>query len=129
MGDKMERNKVKLEIYEGDPFGSACCDPGPLVSSAEAVEKLRQMLTERYQIVEKLSKEFKDAVQVEREIISQKRWDYPKYVRNLMSDGKPLPYVFISGEEVAVGKFPTYEEFVTLLKPYLWTVSMKSKGR
>lgn len=115
----MEKSKVKIEIFEGDPFGSACCGPGPRISSLEAAEKLRQMLTERNQIVEKLSKEFKDAVQVEREIISQKRWDYPEYVRRLMSEGKSLPYIFLNGEAIAVGKFPTYEEFVTLLKPHL----------
>jgi len=115
----MEKSKIKLEIFEGDPFGGACCGPGPRISSLEAVERLRQMLTERGQIVEKLSKEFKDVVQVEREIISQKRWDYPEYVRRLMFDGKPLPYIFINGEAVAIGKFPTYEEFVTLLKPHL----------
>ena len=115
----MEKNKIKLEIYEGDPFGSACCGPGPLITSEAAVEELRQMLTERYQIVERLSKEFRDTAQVQREIISQKRWDYPKDVRNLMSDGKPLPYIFINGEAVVVGKFPTYEEFVMLLKPHL----------
>jgi len=115
----MEKGKVKLEIYEGDPFGSACCGPGPRITSTEQVEKLRQMLTERNQTVEKLSKEFKDTVQVEREIISQKRWDYPEYVRKLMYDGKPLPYIFINGEAVAIGKFPSYEEFVALLKSHL----------
>jgi len=117
--DTMEKSKIKIEICEGDPFGSACCGPCPRISSLEAVEKLRQMLTERGQIVEKLFKEFKDVVQVEREIISQKRWDYPEYVRRLMFDGKPLPYIFINGEAVSIGKFPTYEEFVTLLKPHL----------
>ena len=115
----MEKSKIKIEIFEGDPFGSSCCGPGPLVSSPEAVKKLHQMLIERNQIAEKLYKEFKDVIQVEREIISQKRTDYPKYVRKLMLEGKPLPYVFINGEAVANGKFPTYEEFITLLKPYL----------
>lgn len=115
----MEKNKIKVEIFEGDPFGSACCGPGPRINSPEAVEKLRQMLTERYQTVEKLSKELKDVIQVERDIISQKRWDYPEYVRKLMYDDKPLPYIFINGEAVAVGKFPSYEEFVTLLKSHL----------
>jgi hypothetical protein len=62
--DDMEKTKIKLEIFEGDPFGSACCGPGPL-SSSDAVKKLRQMLIERSEIVEKLSKEFKDIVQVE----------------------------------------------------------------
>lgn len=115
----MEKSKVKLEIFEGDPFGSACCGPGPRITSVEAAEKLRQMLMERGQTVEKLSKEFKDKVQVEREIISPKRWDYPEYVRKMMSDNKPLPYIFINGEAVAIGRFPSYEEFVTLLKPRL----------
>lgn len=114
----MEKSKIRVEIFEGDPFGSACCGP-PRIDSPEAVEKLRQTLTERYQTVEKLSKEFKDAIQIERDIISQKRWDYPEYVRQLMSDNKPLPYTFINGEAVAIGKFPTYDEFVTLLKPHL----------
>ena len=115
----MEKIKVKLEIFEGDPFGTACCGPGPLLTSPNAVEKLRLMLLERNQITEKLSKEFTDAVQVEREIISQKRSDYPEQVRKLLFEGKPLPYVFINGEAVATGRFPTYEEFVTLLKPYV----------
>jgi hypothetical protein len=115
----MQESKIIIEIYEGDPFGSACCGPGPRINSPEAIEKLRQMLTERYQTVEKLSKEFKDTIQVEREIISQKRWDYPEYVRRLMFDGTPLPYIFINGEAVAIGKFPTYEEIVTLLKPFV----------
>jgi len=122
----MEKSKIKVEIFEGDPFGSACCGPGPRINSPEAVEKVRQMLTERYQTVEKLTKEFKDVAQVEREIISQKRWDYPEYVRRLVSNGKPLPYIFINGEAVSIGKFPTYEEFVTLLKPHLGKVSGSS---
>lgn len=115
----MQKNQIKMEIYEGDPFGSACCGPGPRISSLEAAQKLRQMLAERERIVGRLSTEFKDRVQVEREILSQKRHDYPDYVRRLVFADKPLPYVFINGEAVAVGKFPTYEEFVTLLKPHL----------
>jgi len=112
----MQKSKIKIEIFEGDPFGSACCGPGPRIGSPEAVERLRQMLTERSQIVEKLSREFKDEAQIKREIISQKRWDYPEYVRKLMFDGKPLPYIFINGEASVIGKFPSYEEFAALLK-------------
>lgn len=108
-----------MEIYEGDPFGSACCGPGPRIASLEAAEKLRQMLTERNNIIEKLSREFKDTVQIEREILSQKRQDYPDHVRRVMFDNKPLPYIFINGEAAVMGKFPTYEEFVMLLKPHL----------
>ncbi len=110
----MEKGKLKIEIYEGDPFGGACC--GPRITSPQAVEKLRKMLTERSQIVRRLQNEFKNKVHVERETISAKRWDYPEYVRRLRVNNKPLPYVFLSGEAVAIGKFPSYEEFVTLLK-------------
>ena len=123
----MEKNKVKLEIYEGDPFGSTCCGPGPLITSPEAAKKFRQMLTERNQTVEKLSREFRDVVEIEREILSKKRHDYPDYVRKLMFDDKPLPYVFINGEPVIIGRFPTYEEFVTLLRPHLETSEASEK--
>jgi len=109
----MKKGKLKIEIYEGDPFGGACC--GPRITSPQTVEKLQKMLTERSEIVERLQNEFKDKVDVKREIISAKRWDYPEYVRRLRVDNKPLPYVFLNGETVAVGKFPSYEEFVTLL--------------
>ena len=110
----MEKGKLKIEIYVGDPFGGACC--GPRITSSQAVERVRKMLSERSEIVERLRNEFKDKVDVEREIISSKRWDYPEYVRKLMVNNKPLPYVFLNGEAVAIGKFPSYEEFVALLK-------------
>ncbi|MGQ9461219.1 MAG: hypothetical protein ACUVRA_08340 [Candidatus Bathyarchaeaceae archaeon] len=111
----MEKGKLKIEIYEGDPFGGACCGP-PRISSPEAAEKLRNMLTERSQIVKRLQNEFKDKVDVKRDIISAKRWDYPGYVMKLRIDNKPLPYIFLNGEAVVIGKFPSYEEFVALLK-------------
>ncbi|MEM2917493.1 MAG: hypothetical protein QXN63_03965 [Candidatus Bathyarchaeia archaeon] len=40
-----------------------------------------------------------------------------------MFDGKPLPFIFINGEAVAVGRFLTYEEFVTLLKERVRTAN------
>jgi len=112
----MEKSKIRIEIYEGDPFGGACCGPGPLVSSVNAVERLRRMLEERNQIVKRLSEEYKDKITMNREIISQKRWDYPAYVIRLLYEGKPTPYIFIDEEPVSIGKFPTYEEFVALLR-------------
>ena len=115
----MEKVKIRLEIYEDDPFGSTCCGPGPRVTSLAAVEKLRRMFEERSEIAEKLSEEYKDSVTIKRDFINQKRWDYPEYVIKLMSDSKPTPYIFIDGEPVVVGKFPTYEEFTTLLKAHL----------
>jgi len=112
----MEKVKLRLEIYEDDPFGSTCCGPGPRVTSLAAVEKLRRMLEERSEIVKKLLEEYKDNVTIRRDTINQKRLDYPEYVMKLMLDSKPAPYVFIDGEPVIVGKFPSYEEFTTLLK-------------
>jgi glutaredoxin len=115
----MEKSKIRIEIYEGDPFGSTCCGPGTRVTSLAAVEKLRSMLEERSEIVKRLSQEYKDNVTIKRDTISQKRWDYPEYVMKLMLDSKPVPYIFINGEPVMVGKFPSYEEFATLLKARL----------
>jgi hypothetical protein len=118
-GSNMEKGKIKLEIYEDDPFGSTCCGPGPRLTSPAAVEKLRGMLEERSEIAKKLSEDYKDSVTVKRETINQKRSDYPECVMKLMIDSKPTPYVFIDGELVVVGKFPSYEEFTTLLKAHL----------
>lgn len=115
----MEKTKVKLEIYEDDPFGSTCCGPGPRVTSLAAVEKLRKRLEERSEIAKKLSEEYRDSVTVKRDTINQKRWDYPEYVTKLMLDSKPTPYIFIDGEPVVIGKFPSYEEFTALLKTHL----------
>jgi len=111
----MKEDTVKIEIYEGDPF-KGCCGPG--IASVATIEKLRNMLVERNHIVKRLRNELKDQVEVEREIISRRRWDYPGYVRKLLAENKPLPYIFFNGEAVSIGKFPSYEEFQTLLKPY-----------
>jgi len=115
----VEKGKVRIEIYESDPFGSTCCGLGPRMTSFVAVEKLRKILEERSEIVKKLSDEYKDSVTIKRDMINQKRWNYPEYVTKLMSDDKPVPYVFINEELVVVGKFPSYEEFVALLKARL----------
>ena len=111
----MEKVKVRLEIYEGDPFGSACCGPGPRATSLDAAEKLRKMLEERSEIVKKISEKYGTCVSVRRDTINQKRWDYPEYVLKLMSDDKPVPYVFINEELAMTGEFPSYERFVALL--------------
>jgi hypothetical protein len=117
----MKKVKIKLEIYEDDPFGSTCCGPGPRVTSLAAVEKLRRRLEERSEIVKKLSEEYKDSVAISRDFISQKRGDYPEYVMKLVLDSKPTPYIFVDGEPVIVGKFLSYEEFTTMLKAHLRT--------
>lgn len=110
-----EKDKIRIEIYEGDPFEGACCGPGPRVTSLAAVEGLRKMLEERSEIVKKISEKYRDCVSVKRDTISQKRRDYPEYVVRLMSDDKPVPYVFINEELVVIGEFPSYEKFVALL--------------
>ncbi len=123
----MEKSKIRLEIYEGDPFGSTCCGPGPQITSLEAAEKLRQMLIERNRTVEKISIEFREFVKVKREVISQKRHDYPDYVTKMMFEDQPLPYIFINGETAVFGRFPSYEEFVALLKKLLESAEHLSK--
>jgi hypothetical protein len=124
---EVERKKVKLEIYEGDPFGSACCGPGPRITSLEAAKKLREMLTERNRTIEKLSGKYRNSVEIEREIISLKRHDYPDHVTRTMAEDKPLPYIFINGEAAVIGEFPSYEEFVTLLEKRLESTEHLSK--
>jgi tRNA G37 N-methylase TrmD len=123
----MQQNKIKVEIYEGEPFSSACCGPVPRVNSMEDVEKLRQTLIERPQIVEKLSAEFKDEAEIHRDLVSEKRWDYPEYVRKLNQEGTALPYIFINGEAAVIGRFPSYEEFMTLLKQRLESMEHRDK--
>ena len=110
------KKMIRIEIYEGDPFGGACCGPGPIVTSVNAVERLRKMLEERNQTVKKLAEEYKDKVTIKREIISQKRWDYPAHVIRMLRESKPKPYIFINEEPVSIGEFPPYEEFTALLK-------------
>lgn len=114
----VEPGKLTIEIYEGDPFGSACCGPGPLVTSTVAAGKLRKTLMDRSEIVERLAREYGDRVTVKRDIINQKRLDYPEYVMKLISDNKPVPYVFVGGEAVIIGKFPSYEEFLLLIRSH-----------
>ena len=112
----MDTPKLKLEIYQGDPFSGACCGPG--TGSPESLEKLRKMLNERSQILKKLQNEFEDKVYFKSEIVSPKRWDYPEHVRRLMAENKPLPYIFINEQTAATGSFPSYNEFVMLIKSF-----------
>jgi hypothetical protein len=126
-GLNVEKVKIRLEIYEDDPFGSTCCGPGPRITSLEAAQKLRRMLGERSEIVKKLSEDYRDSVTVKRDTINQKRSDYPEYVMKLMLDSKPTPYIFVDGEPVIVGKFPSHVEFTTLLKTHLRNVQKQDQ--
>ncbi len=123
----MEKAKIKLEIYEDDPFGSTCCGPGPRVTSLSTVERVRKMLEERSEIIKQLSEEYKDDVTIRRDTINRKRHDYPAYVTKLALDSKPTPYIFIDGEPVIIGRFPPYEEFTALLKAHLKSEPRKNQ--
>jgi hypothetical protein len=115
----MEKSKIRIDIYESDPFGRICCGPGPRLASPAIVEELRGRLEERSEIVRKLLEKYKDNITLRRYTISNKRSDYPEYVTRLMLDETPSPYVFINKELAVTGKFPSYEEFVELLDALL----------
>lgn len=51
-GIEIQRKKIKIYIYEGDPFTCFCCGRGP--TSAGASNDFRNMLSERSQIVKRL---------------------------------------------------------------------------
>lgn len=116
----MNTDKVRVEIYEGDPF-TGCCGPGS--DSEGSVENLRTMLIERSNVITKLEKEFGDKVEIERDVISIRRGlgTYPDHVRKVLLERgmETLPCVFIDGKVVSVGKFPSYHEFRSLIKNYV----------
>lgn len=112
----MDTPKLKLEIYQGDPFGCACCGPG--ATSPDALGKLRKMLTERSQVLKKIQKTFENEIDFKIEIISPKRWNYPGHVRRLMAENQPFPYIFIDDSAVIIGRFPSYTELETIIKSY-----------
>jgi hypothetical protein len=116
----MQNGKIKLEIYEDDPFEGSCC--GPSRVPEQSVEELRRMLIERNETVRRLEEKLHGMVEVSRDIISGRRglMSYPEHVRNALSQkGRTsLPYVFIEEKLVTAGNFPSYEEFLTLLNTY-----------
>jgi ribosomal protein L16 Arg81 hydroxylase len=113
----MRNNRIKLEIYEGDPSEGSCC--GPSRVSEQSVEELRRMLIDRNETVRRLEEKFQGIVEVSRDVISSRRglMSYPERVRKALSQkGRAsLPYVFIEGKLVTAGDFPSYEEFLALL--------------
>jgi len=117
----MSDDKIKLEIYEGDPFKGSCCSPARL--SGQSVDELRRMLTERNETVRRLGQRFHETVEIKRDIISNRRGllTYPVYVRRVLSEKgwDSLPYVFLDGQLACVGIFPSYDGFVALVSAYL----------
>jgi len=114
----MSREKIKVEIYEGDPF-TGCCGPG--IASPSAIEKLRKMLTERNETVKTLREEFREEVEIERDIVSdRRRYDmYPPHVCKLLSARTRVPFILINGHLVSEGAFPSLEDFRQLIKEHI----------
>jgi len=114
----MSKAKLKVEIYEGDPF-TGCCGPG--IASTTAIEKLRKMLTERYETVKALKEEFKEQLEIERGIISSQRlYDmYPPHICKLLMAGTRVPFIVINGQLVLEGVFPSLEDFRKLISDHI----------
>jgi len=115
------RRKIKVEIWEGDPFGNVCCKPNIEVSGDNSAEQIRNMLISRSNIVKMLEKELGNFIDIERNIVRQDRFDLPEHVRKaIIEEGyDSLPFIFINDKKILSGKFPPYNEFKSLLKPYL----------
>ncbi len=114
----MSKDKVKVEIYEGDPF-TGCCGPGR--ASMVAIERTRKMLMERNETVKTLREEFKEQIEIERDIVSSRtRYDmYPPHVCKLLMAGTRVPFVVINGQLVLEGKFPSLADFRRLMNEHV----------
>ncbi len=115
----MRMNKVRVEIYEGDPFSGGCCGPG--VGSVEAATKLRKMLTERDDTATRLRTEFKGSIEITREVVGARKSldNYPVHAREFISANASLPFVLVNEKLAVKGRFPSYEEFKRLIIEHL----------
>lgn len=109
---------VRVEIYEGDPF-TGCCGPGR--ASTAAVDRTRRMLMERNETVKTLREEFKEQVEIEREIISTRRKidSYPPHVWKRLAGRTKVPFILINGQLVLEGRFPSLEDFRQLVEEHV----------
>jgi len=128
VGDQVSKGKVRVEIYEGDPF-KGCCGPG--IASRDAIERLRKMLMERNETVKTLREEFKEEVEIEREIVSsRKRYDmYPPHVCKLLLAGAQVPFIVINGQLVLQGEFPSLKNFRQLISEHIKNLPQGSLGQ
>jgi hypothetical protein len=124
----MSKAKVKVEIYEGDPF-TGCCGPG--IASIDAIERLRKMLIERNETVNALKQEFKEQLEIEREIVSSRRsYDtYPSHIYKLLSAGTRVPFIVINGQLVLDGTFPSLEDFRNLINKHIQNLHQEASGQ
>ncbi len=114
----MSKGKIRVEIYEGDPF-TGCC--GPVMTSPGAAENLRKMLVERNRTVETLKEEFKEQIEVDREIVGTRRkYDlYPQHTLKFLKGDTKMPFILINGKLVSEGVFPSYDDFKQLVLKYI----------
>ena len=118
------KGKIKVEIWEGDPFGNVCCKPNIEVSGDNSAEQIRNMLIDRRNTIKMLEKELGNFIDIERNIVRQDRFDLPEYFKQaIIEEGyDSLPFIFINDKKILSGKFPSYDEFRSLLKPYLESI-------
>jgi len=116
----MSKDKVKVEIYEGDPF-TGCCGPG--IASMAAIERTRKMLMERNETVKALKEEFKEQIEIERDVVSaRRRYDtYPPHIYKLLLARTRVPFILMNGQLVSEGAFPSLEDFKRLIKEHVST--------
>jgi len=106
----------EVEIWEADPFGSSCCGVGARRMTAGEAERFIAEVKDRDRLVKLVTDEYAGSVNVRRELITSRRYDYPDHVLDLRNMGVPLPYVFVDKEPVYMGRFPTYKEFAGALE-------------
>lgn len=118
------KGQIKVEIWEGDPFRNVCCKPNIEVSGDNPAEQIRNMLISRNNIIKMLEKELGNFIDIERNIVKLNRFDLPEHVRQaIIEEGyDSLPFIFINEKKILSGKFPSYDEFRSLLKPYLESI-------
>ena len=115
------KGKIKVEIWEGDPLGNVCCKLNIGVNKSNSAKQIRDMLIHRSNTLKMLEKELGNFIDIERNIVRQDRFDLPEHVRKaIIEEGYDfLPFIFINDKKILSGKFPSYDEFKSLLKPYL----------
>ena len=113
----MLREKVRIEIYEGNIF-TGCCGPGAFSANSN---ELMKMLVERNKIVKALENEFENQIAVERVIVSSRRSynTYPSHVYELLMAQTRMPFVLINGELALEGEFFSYSDFKKLIVDHL----------